>query len=128
NAHEKDFVPLAPSEVAISDARPLGCTLDREGFTLVSHRSAVSDLTDLQAVADIHRDEIAELLQRITGCDYVAMTPMGILRFSERLSANESHDNSHPARFVHVDIAREDAAAMRAKGAPEGRTVVRSAQ
>lgn len=128
NAHEKDYVPLAPAEVTISDARPLGCTLDREGFTLVSHRSAVSDLTDLQAVADVHRDEIAELLQRVTGCDHVAMTPMGILRFSERLNANESHDNSHPARFVHVDIAREDAAAMRTKGAPEGRSVVRSAQ
>ena len=128
NAHEKDFVPLAPSEVTIADARGLGCTLDREGFTLVTHRSAVSDLTDLKAVAEVHRGEIEELLRQITGCDHVAMTPMGILRFSERLNENESHDNSHPARFVHVDIAREDAAGMRAKGAPEGKTVVRSAQ
>jgi hypothetical protein len=128
NAHEKDFVPLAPAEVAIADARALDCTLDREGFTLVTHRSAVADLTDLDAVAAVHQAEIADLLQRISGCDHVAMTPMGILRFSERLGENEAHDNSHPARFVHVDIAREAAAGMRAKGAPEGRTVTRSAQ
>jgi hypothetical protein len=38
NAHEKDYVPLAPREVEIHDARGLGCTLDVEGFTLVEHR------------------------------------------------------------------------------------------
>jgi hypothetical protein len=128
NAHEKDFVPLAPAEVEISDARGLDCTLDREGFTLVAHRSQVTDLTDLATVAEVHRGEIAELLRRITGCDEVVMTPMGILRFSERLGANEAHDNSHPARFVHVDMAAEAAAEMRARTAPAGRTVARSAQ
>ena len=128
NAHEKDFVPLAPEEVAIVDARGLDCTLDREGFTLVEHKSAVADLTDLDQVTAVHRAEIADLLRQVTGCDHVAMTPMGILRFSERLGENAAHDNSHPARFVHVDIAREAAAAMRAKGAPQGRTVTRSAQ
>ncbi len=66
NAHEKDFVPLAPEEVEIEDARGRDCTLDREGFTLVSHTSAVDDLTDLQAVAAIHRDEIADLLKCVT--------------------------------------------------------------
>ena len=128
NAHEKDFVPLKPAEVTIRDARGLACDLDREGFTLVDHVSAVSDLTDLAAVADVHRAECAALLQQVTGCDEVQMTPFGILRFSEKSGANQEHDNSHPARFVHVDMAREDAAAARERGAPEGRRIVRSAQ
>jgi hypothetical protein len=128
NAHDKDFVPLKPAEVAIADARGGNCTLDREGFTLVEHSSAVEDLTDLNAVSEVHRGEIAGLLKRVTGCDEVVMTPFGILRFSEKLGANETHDNSHPARFVHVDMARDDAAAMRAKTAPTGKTVARSAQ
>jgi hypothetical protein len=128
NAHEKDFVPLAPAEVAIADARGLDCSLDREGFTLIEHRSAVADLTDLKAVADVHRAEISDLLKRITGCDAVVMTPMGILRFSEKSGANEAHDNSHPARFVHVDMASEAAAAMREKTAPQGKTIARSGQ
>jgi hypothetical protein len=128
NAHEKDFVPLKPAEVANADAREHDCTLDREGFTLVAHTSGVADLTDLKAVSEIHRGEIAELLRRVTGCDEVVMTPFGILRFSEKAGANAAHDNSHPARFVHVDMAKEAAAAMREKTAPAGRAVVRSAQ
>lgn len=128
NAHEKDFVPLKPVEVAIADARGLDCTLDREGFTLVEHKSALSNLTDLDAVAEVHRREIAELLKQMTGCDEVVMTPWGILRFSEKSGANSAHDNSHPARFVHVDMAAEDAADMREKTAPEGRAIARSAQ
>ena len=128
NAHEKDFVPLKPARVTIRDARGRGCELDREGFTLVEHKSAVDDLTDLDAVAKVHSGEIAELLKRVTGCDEVVMTPFGILRFSEKSGENEAHDNSHPARFVHVDMAKEDAAAARAQSAPHGRAIGRSAQ
>lgn len=127
NAHEKDFVPLQPVEVEIHDARGRDCSLDVEGFTLVEHRSAVADLTDLEAVKQVHSGEIATLLKEITGCDHVAMTPMGILRFSEKAGENASHDNSHPARFVHVDMAKEAAATARAQVAPEG-DIVRSAQ
>jgi len=128
NAHEKDFVPLQPAEVAIHDARGLDCSLDREGFTLVEHKSAVTDLTDLKAVAEVHRGEIVDLLKRVTGCDEVVTTPFGILRFSEKSGENEAHDNSHPARFVHVDMAKEAAAGMREKTAPEGKAIARSAQ
>lgn len=128
NAHAKDFVPLAPAEVEIADARGRNCTLDVEGFTLVAHTSAVADLTDLETVATAHAGEIADLLTRVTGCDHVAVLPRGILRFSEKLGENETHDNSHPARFVHVDMDREAAAAARDRGAPADRTVARSAQ
>jgi hypothetical protein len=128
NAHEKDYVPLAPVEVEITDARTLATSLDREGFVLVEHDSAVADLTDLEAVAAVHMGEVAELLRRVTGCDHVEMVPRGILRFSERLGENEAHDNSHPARFAHVDMAKDAAAEARAKTAPEGKRVVRSAQ
>lgn len=128
NAHEKDFVPLAPVEVEIHDARALDADLDREGFTLVAHRSALADLTDLAAVRERHAPEIAELLASLTRCDHVAMTPLGILRFSERAGANAAHDNSHPARYVHVDMARAAAAEARAKAAPCGQAILRSAQ
>lgn len=127
NAHEKDFVPLKPAEVEITDARGLDTSLDREGFVLAKHKSAVSDLTDLSQVGAVHSGEIVELLKAETGCDHVAMTPMGILRFSEKAGENEAHDNSHPARFVHVDMNAEDAANARNAGAPEDKTVVRSA-
>ncbi|GAA0268107.1 CmcJ/NvfI family oxidoreductase [Alteraurantiacibacter aestuarii] len=128
NAHEKDFVPLEPAEVDITDARGMDCSLDVEGFTLVEHRSAVADLTDLAQVAAVHAGEIADLLKAQTGCDHVDMFSRGILRFSERLGANDAHDNSHPARFVHVDMARDAAAKAREASAPEGHAIARSAQ
>lgn len=128
NAHEKDFVPLQPVEVEIADARGRSCSLDVEGFELVKHRSQLADLTDLDAVKRVHTEEIAELLKAVSGCDHVAMAPMGILRFSEKAGANASHDNSHPARFVHVDMSKEAAAGARAQAAPEGREIARSAQ
>ena len=128
NAHEKDYVPLAPELVTIRDARGRGCSLDVEGFTLVAHETAVPDLSDLEQVKQLYTGEAAALIQSVTGCDHVTMAPMGILRFSERQGAHAAHDNSHPARFVHVDVSREAAVEMRASGAPEGRTIVRSAQ
>ncbi len=128
NAHEKDYVPLKPAQVEIHDARGLDCSLDVEGFTLVEHTSAVDDLSDLEQVAAVHSGEIVDLLKQLTGCDHVQMTPFGILRFSERAGENEAHDNSHPARFVHVDMAKEAAASARAQTAPKGKEILRSAQ
>jgi hypothetical protein len=128
NAHERDYVPLAPVAMPITDLRGQETDLDREGFVLVQHASAVPDLTDMAQVAGVHRGEIAALLQGLTGCDHVAMTPFGILRYSERSGRTGSTDNSHPARMAHVDIARADAAAARAKTAPEGQAIARSAQ
>lgn len=128
NAHEKDYVPLAPVPMDIEDARGLDSDLDREGFTLVHHASAIGDFTDLDAVAKVHTGEIAELLRRVTGADHVEVMPRGILRFSERLGENDNHDNSNPARMAHVDMSKEAAAEARAKGAPEGKKVIRSAQ
>lgn len=128
NAHEKDFVPLAPQEVTLHDARSAGCSLDVEGFTLVEHRSTVADLTDLATVAGRHAAEVEELLKAVSGADHVAMFSRGILRFSERAGANDAHDNSHPARFVHVDMSIEAARTARESGAPEGHTISRSAQ
>ena len=128
NAHEKDYVPLAPVEMPIADARGMETSLDREGFILVQHESSLSDLTDMAAVASVHSGEIEQLLQDLTGADQVIMMPRGILRFSERSGKTGSTDNSHPARFAHVDMSHSAAETARAQGAPEGRTIRRSAQ
>ena len=120
NAHEKDYVPLKPAEVEIADARGLATDLDREGFSLVEHKSALEDLTDLDAVLEVHSGEIADLLKRVTGCDHVdddAARHPALLRAARR---ERAHDNSHPARFVHVDMSKEAAAAARDQGRARG--------
>ncbi|MGB3795303.1 MAG: CmcJ/NvfI family oxidoreductase [Alteraurantiacibacter sp.] len=95
---------------------------------MVEHASALTDFEDLDAVKRVHSGEITDLLTALTGCDHVAMAPIGILRFSERAGTNANYDNSHPARFVHVDMARDAAASARAQSAPEDRELIRSAQ
>ncbi len=129
NAHEKDFIPLKPAEVEIADARGQGCSLDAEGFALVEHR---------ERGGGPHRHGRGRPTPR--GRDRRTARARHRLRPRQRdlLAAScaspkssartQSHDNSHPARFVHVDMAKEVAAEMRAKGAPEGKTIVRSAQ
>ncbi len=133
NAHEKDYVPLAPVAMDVADARGMECSLDREGFMLAAHSSALPDLTDMDAVATAHSGEIAALLKHVTGADHVSMTPRGILRYSERSGKTGSTDNSHPARFAHVDMSHAAAAQARAQAAPgpditRGKPIARSAQ
>jgi hypothetical protein len=128
NAHEKDTVVLEPVPMAIEDVRGQATSLDAEGCVLVRHRSDVADFADPEQIALIHVPEIEALLKEVTGCDEVVVSPRGILRFSERLGENERHDNSHPARFAHVDVSAETGELFRKRTQPHGKSVARSAQ
>ena len=127
NAHEKDFVPLKPVEVLIADARGLGCTLDREGFALVEHSSAVADLTDLKAVAEVHRGEIAELLKRKLREDEYAWAKVDIIhkeaeRMKEivrkigRITRFETKAYVGEARILDLERASDEDTAPASKG------------
>ena len=128
NAHEKDTIVVAPVPMPIEDLRGQPTSLDIEGCVLLEHRSEVADFADPAQIESIHAAEIETLLKQATGCDAAVVNGRGILRFSEKLGENARHDNSHPARFAHVDVSAETGAKFRAGGAPEGGTIVRSAQ
>lgn len=126
NAHEKDQVPVDLRAMPVRDARAIYADVDREGFQLVRHRSAVTDWTDRDMLAAIHRDEVAALIQQLTGADEVFVTSPGILRYSEKSGKAGSSDNSHPARFAHIDINDVTAAQFAERGAG-GRAFTRCA-
>ena len=128
NAHEKDTIVIAPVAMPIEDMRGADPSLDVEGCVLLPHRSEVADFADPEQIAQIHAAEIEALLRQATGCDAAVVNGRGILRFSEKLGENQRHDNSHPARFAHVDVSAETGARFRAGGAPEGKAIARSAQ
>ena len=48
-------------------------SLDREGFLLVSHKTAVADLYDDEAIATVYDRELEALLADVTGADRVAV-------------------------------------------------------
>lgn len=117
NAHEKDRVPVELHSMAVHDARAIAADVDREGFQLVAHRSAVSDWRDRQQLQDIYLGEVRDLIAALTGADEVQITSPGILRYSERSGLTGTTDNSHPARFAHVDINDVTAAQFAQRGA-----------
>lgn len=128
NAHEKDTVVLAPVAMDIHDMRGLPTSLDVEGCVMVPHKSAVTDWANHDQITAIHIPEVEALLKQQTGCTHVVVSPRGILRFSEKSGRTGSTDNSHPARFAHVDVSAGTGTGFRAQTAPQGATVRRSAQ
>jgi len=125
NDHSRDLLDITLIAMDVTDARALTPTLDKSGFTLVAHRSAVPDFTDRASVEAIHRPEIVALVQRLSGADLVLVTSPGILRFSERAPQSGRLDNSRPARFAHVDVSDATAAVFAQRAAPAGRTLGR---
>lgn len=126
NAHERDEVDIVPVQMAMHDARAAGTGIDREGFQIVKHTSAVTDFADREQVARIHMCEIEELVRAETGADMVHVGAPGLLRFSEKSGRAGSLNNSMPARFAHIDISDRTAQAFGERGA-NGRPFVRCA-
>jgi hypothetical protein len=120
NDHSRDNLNLESHLIRVTDARSAADppTLEREGFRLVRHRSAVADFRDQQEVGRVHRAEIADLLREVSGADEVIVSAPGVLRFSERSAASGTLDNSYPARFVHVDVSDPTALDMAARASP----------
>jgi hypothetical protein len=105
--HDRDNLVLEPCRVEIADARQAdpAPSLEREGFTLVPQKSAVTDFEDAEATANIYAGEVEALIKGLTGADHVIARGT-VLRFS-RQQNRDAYVNSLPAGFVHVDTSRE---------------------
>jgi len=91
-----------PHTMKIRDARGLEerLSLDREGFELVPHRSAVAGSRDLELLARDYHAEMVEFVKTLTGARDVLPQRTGLLlRFGER----SKEQGVKPARFTHLD-------------------------
>jgi hypothetical protein len=95
---------LDKRDVRIYDARPIAVdlSLDREGFILVVHKSAVSfESDDLSVIAEAYLNEVAALLRDLSGADLVLPQGKGLLkRYAERAGKAGAIG---PSRWVHRD-------------------------
>ena len=131
NDTTRDVLNVVPQAVPIDDARlrSVRPTLDIEGFCLVDHQSTVRDFRDAGEIERVHVEEIRHLLCSLSGADHVTVKAPGILRFGERSRESGTHNNSRPARFVHVDVSDATARSFYTQTRPgNGRSVRRSAQ
>ena len=126
NDHSRDTVIVEQHEMRAHDGRANPTTLDDAGFMLVSHKSAVADFADRETAARIHCPEVADLVKRVTGADYVHCKAGPLMRFSEKSGQAGSKDNSYPARFCHVDVSGTTGQAFAERSA-EGRRYKRAA-
>ena len=117
-----------PYQVPIHNGRPIQdqFTIDRNGFAIIEHRSAVRDFTDPGEVERIYAGEIADLVKSGTGADRVA--PLGwVLRESvapDELASRRGTAARPQALLVHDDFsvsaARSTVAAAYASRFPDG--------
>jgi hypothetical protein len=90
-------------EMPISNGRPVSgqFTLDRNGFALIAHSSAVTDFTDRAEVDRVYTGEVAEFVKSSTGADKVST-----LGWTLRRSAAPAENASQPqAALVHDDYS-----------------------
>ena len=131
NDLSRDVLNVMPRAVEIEDARHRVSppALDVEGFCLRAHHSGVHDFRDPTEIERVHVEEIRQLLLAVSGADHVHVTGSGVLRFGERSKESGAHNNSRPARFVHVDVSDATAKTFYERSRPDnGREVRRAAQ
>ena len=88
-------------DVQVHDARPRleagELDLDRNGFTLTQHESAVNNYRDDEEVERVYHREMEALLCRVTGADH-AFARSHLVRTEKPIDFNDGY-----ARFVHCD-------------------------
>ena len=97
----------APFRVPVRDMRPISgdLSLDREGFRLIRHASAVKDFYDADEVASVYYPEVADALKAATGA-----TRAIVFDHTLRIEGNLEHqDTTHraPVRLVHNDYTHD---------------------
>ena len=91
-------------QVAIHSMRPLvdSLSLDREGFVLLRHETAVDDLHDDEQVDTVYRSETEQLLRNVTGASRAVI--FDFTRRSDRPQGAANPDGLRgPADRAHAD-------------------------
>lgn len=103
---ERDNFSLTATPMRIADARSFAQppSMDREGFGLFRHRSAVSQFPTSEEIEAVYLPEAQKFLREITGATRLHVFASG-LRFNERSEHTGSRPNSRPSRRVHSDFS-----------------------
>ncbi|MGH3278316.1 MAG: CmcJ/NvfI family oxidoreductase, partial [Trebonia sp.] len=107
----------APTEVTITNGRPHvdDFGLDRSGFTLLNHASAVTDLGDTGQLDGAYTAEACELVRQALGADEIASIGWVVRRAGKALDGAQP-----PASDVHVDMHPGRADGRMAAASPRG--------
>jgi hypothetical protein len=95
----------AAHEVPIHDARAIATdlSLDREGFAVLRHASAVRDFWDADELRPVYYPEVQRLVAEATGASKVYIFDHTLRRRVRGLDDRAPGTPRQPASFVHVD-------------------------
>jgi hypothetical protein len=99
-AHARSTTSFVAHDTCVANARLVeaDCTLDGPGFTLVSHKTAVTDFLDQHQVDNIYVPEIEALVARLTGASRVI-----VFHKLGRYEGGEAIGQRQPAGNAHID-------------------------
>lgn len=94
---------LDPHSMSIQNGRPLigRLSLDREGFELVRHDTAMQDFYDLEELKAVYYPEIVDLVKRSSGASRVIVFDHTLRNGDE--AAQEARKLREPVKVVHND-------------------------
>ena len=103
DAQLKISAQFSPRSVTIADARKLNPapTLDLDGFTLVAHKSAVTDFYDDAQIEKIYEFEAAQLVQQSSGATGAIV--FDNTRRSDASTIRGVHSIREPSTVIHND-------------------------
>ena len=98
--HQGNYV-MQPVKIHNGRLRAGGFSLDREGFMLTAHSSAVGDFYDDGEIAAVYEPEVETLLRRLTGAARVEI--FDHTRRSASLDVQKARLIREPASIIHND-------------------------
>ncbi len=98
--HQGNYV-MQPVRIHNGRLRAGGFSLDREGFMLTAHSSAVGDFYDDGEIAAVYEPEVETLLRRLTGAARVEI--FDHTRRSASLDVQKARLIREPASIIHND-------------------------
>lgn len=101
----KTTMRVVPVEMHIADGRDKvgGFSLDREGFQLVPHHTAITDFMDRATLESDYPAESAALIRELTGAFFAVGLGVGV-RFGRKRTDYVKSGDDQPARFPHADF------------------------
>ena len=98
STHEAHTVPISDARAVASDI-----SLDREGFAVLHHQSAVKDFWDEDEVRRVYYPEVQRVLAEVTGASKVYIFDHTLRRRVRGVDDRALGTPRQPATRVHVD-------------------------
>jgi len=96
--HEAHTVPIHDARAVAGDI-----SLDREGFGVIHHKSAVQDFWDEDEIRRVYYPEVQRMLAEVTGADKVFIFDHTLRRRVKGVEDRSREAPRQPATRVHVD-------------------------